>query len=131
MSNRKYLLSDDEIHTFLSQFCEGYKALLAEGVIHRDIKPENVMISDGIFKIADFGLAKFVKPEEASINANLSSKGTPLYMAPELYFEKAGSNKVDVFSLGLVLYRMAFRGVHPFYDERLKFKSVRDYATYM
>ena len=37
-------------------------------------------------------------------------KGTPLYMAPELKFEESGSSKVDVFSLGIVLYRLAFCG---------------------
>lgn len=89
------------------------------------------MVNDGTFKIADFGFAKFVKPEEVGVNANLSSKGTPLYMPPELYFDKQGSSKVDVFSLGIVLYRMTFRGIHPFYDETRKFRSIKEYAKYM
>lgn len=110
MQSHKYLLAEEDIQDFLVQFCAGYRVLMQAGVIHRDIKPENIMLNDGTFKIADFGLAKFLKPEEVCINTNLSSKGTPLYMPPELYFDKQGSSKVDVFSLGIVLYRMAFRG---------------------
>ena len=49
-------------------------------VVHRDIKPENILIHNGDFKIADFGLSKSVQNTE--IIENMSAKGTPLYMAP-------------------------------------------------
>jgi serine/threonine protein kinase len=52
-------------------------------------------------------------------------------MSPELFFGKVGSDKVDIFSLGIVLYRLAFKGSHPFYDETKRFKSIREYGYYM
>jgi serine/threonine protein kinase len=64
----------------LKQFCEGYKVLYNNGIVHRDIKPENILIHNGDFKIADFGLSK--KVEDMEIIGNMSAKGTPLYMAP-------------------------------------------------
>lgn len=57
----------------------------------------------------------------------MSAKGTPLYMAPEIHFEKEGSSKVDVFSLGVVIYKMAFNGQYPFFDQSRKYRSVNEY----
>jgi serine/threonine protein kinase len=54
--------------------------LYNNGIVHRDIKPENILIHNGDFKIADFGLSK--KVEDMEIIENMSAKGTPLYMAP-------------------------------------------------
>jgi serine/threonine protein kinase len=73
-------LSEDKIWFFLKQFCDGYKVLYDRSIIHRDIKPENILIKDGNFKISDFGLSKVISNVE--FNENMSSKGTPLYMAP-------------------------------------------------
>jgi serine/threonine-protein kinase ULK/ATG1 len=99
--------------------------LYNNGIVHRDIKPENILIHNGDFKIADFGLSK--KVEDMEIIANMSAKGTPLYMAPEIHVEKEGSSKVDVFSLGVVLYKMAFNGQYPFFDQNRKYRSVNEY----
>ena len=125
MIRNKYLFEEEQLQDFLRQFCSGYKVLLDAHVIHRDIKPENIMLHNGTFKIADFGFAKFIPQEDMSTNTNISSKGTPLYMSPELFFDRVGSSKVDVFSLGIVLYRMTFKGQHPFYDENKRFRSIR------
>ena len=56
--------------------------LIKANLVHRDIKPDNIMINNNIIKIADFGFSKVV--ELVSIYNNMSTKGTPLYMAPEL-----------------------------------------------
>lgn len=109
----------------MKQFCDGYKVLYDRSIVHRDIKPENILIHNGNYKISDFGLAKFM--ENVDIIENMSSKGTPLYMAPELHLEKEGSSKVDVFSLGIILYRMAFRGRFPFFEHGRTYHSVSDY----
>lgn len=93
--------------------------LIKANLVHRDIKPDNVMINNNIYKIADFGFAKVL--ELVSIDNNMSTKGTPLYMAPELLTEGEGSNKVDVFSLGIILYRMAYKGTFPFYDPKRRY----------
>ena len=67
------------IWDFLKQFCRGYQVLYDNKIIHRDIKPENILIHNGVFKIADFGLAKKMSNHE---DLSISMKGTPVYMAP-------------------------------------------------
>lgn len=81
--DRKNDLEEEKIWFFLKQFCEGYKVLYDKSIIHRDIKPENILIHNGNFKIADFGLAKPIANVETL--ENISTKGTPLYMAPEIH----------------------------------------------
>jgi serine/threonine-protein kinase ULK/ATG1 len=49
-------------------------------MIHRDIKPDNILIHNGDFKIADFGLSKIASHPE--VDLHLPLKGTPIYMAP-------------------------------------------------
>lgn len=111
--NAMKLMPEDKIWDFLLQICRGYQVLLDASLIHRDIKPDNILINDGIFKIADFGLTKRLR--NTSVVENLSFKGTPLYMAPEINGNQEGCSKVDVFSLGCVLYQLAYDGLHPFY----------------
>jgi eukaryotic-like serine/threonine-protein kinase len=74
------------------------------GIFHRDIKPSNVIVaSDGIARIIDFGLAK---TSDATVTADGSTKGTPLYMSPEQATGKAVDFRTDLWSLGAVLFEM-------------------------
>jgi serine/threonine protein kinase len=107
-------MPEDKIWDFLYQFCKGYQVLLDANLIHRDIKPDNILINDGVFKIADFGLSKRIR--DPSLIENLSFKGSPLYMAPEIIEEKEGNSKIDVFSLGCVVYELAYDGSQPFVE---------------
>lgn len=75
--------------------CEKYN------ILHRDIKPDNIFISkDGNFKLGDFGIARKVE----NYQMGLSIKGSYEYMAPEVYQGKAYDARVDIYSLGIVLY---------------------------
>lgn len=120
MKNRS--ISELEIWELVKQFCKGYQVLFDNNLIHRDIKPDNILMHNGQIKIADFGLAR--KVFDSRVTQNLSSKGTPLYMAPELEFKSEGSSKIDVFSFGIVLYRLVYRGEYPF---GMDFKSAEEY----
>ena len=74
------------------------------GVLHRDIKPDNILIDKfGHLKLADFGVSKQVPHLDALCGTVI---GTPLYMPPEMYQERAYSFKVDVWMMGSVLYEM-------------------------
>ncbi len=83
--------------------CDALEVCFNSGYVHRDIKPENIFVSDkGEYYLGDFGLAKQLK-ERAK---NVSSRGTETYIAPEAY--TAGCSQItDLYSLGLVLYKMA------------------------
>jgi serine/threonine protein kinase len=74
------------------------------GIIHRDLKPANILLGPTSHcpKIADFGLSR----EEDTRAKMTADRGTPLYMAPEIIKGDPYSNKVDVFSFGVLLYEI-------------------------
>ena len=82
------------------------------GIIHRDIKDDNVFVAaNGEYKIGDFGVSKVLK---GSTKAE-SVKGTPNFIAPEVYLNKEGyTQSVDLYSLGIVLYRLLNYNRNPF-----------------
>jgi serine/threonine protein kinase len=89
----------------------------ALNIVHRDLKPPNVMISrTGEVKVADFGIAKAVTNLSTTTTGSL--KGTPLYMAPEVWRgERDLQPRVDLFALGVMLWEMTmgrhlFQGDH-------------------
>ena len=90
--------------------CDALHYSHGRGVVHRDIKPANILVAlDGTVKIADFGLAKLVHPDDAHLELTRSSAslGTPRYMAPEqLAGAKDTDHRVDIYALGVVLYEL-------------------------
>ena len=77
---RRKRLTEIEAQCFMMQLIKGLKYLHDHKVIHRDLKPANILIHDGVFKIADFGFAKYV--DYSSSQMLRSCVGSPLYMAP-------------------------------------------------
>lgn len=77
-------------------------------MIHRDIKPDNIMVtSDGIVKVADFGLVKSTEIEKDLTGMSQSMlMGTPHYMSPEQFEGKIIDHRTDIYSLGVTLYYM-------------------------
>lgn len=101
-----------DVVTLGKDILTGLKACHENGIIHRDIKDDNIFVSEsGGYKIGDFGVSKVLKD---STKAE-SLKGTPNYLAPEVYLGKAGYTvSVDLYSLGIVLYRLLNYGRNPF-----------------
>ena len=70
--------------------------------MHRDIKADNVFLcSNGMLKLGDFGLTT---PHVDDVKGGMA--GTPLYMAPEIFKGQHYDFKVDIWALGVLLYRM-------------------------
>ena len=85
--------------------CKALELYQKYNIIHRDIKPENIFVSDnGDFKLGDFGIARTIE----KTMSDLSKKGTYNYMAPEVYQGGEYGFSVDLYSLGIVLYRISW-----------------------
>ncbi|HEU4993424.1 MAG TPA: protein kinase [Gemmatimonadaceae bacterium] len=81
-------------------------------VVHRDIKPANIMIDeDGWAIVTDFGIAKV--QDVQNLTATGTAIGTPHYMSPEQFHNKAITGASDQYSLGVVAYEMLV-GKKPF-----------------
>lgn len=73
------------------------------GIIHRDIKPANIMLTrDGDVKIADFGAAQLTRSEETTV----VGVGSPSYMSPEQIRMDALDHRTDIYSLGVVMFKL-------------------------
>ena len=105
------LLPPQRVAALLETCCDALSYANAHGVIHRDLKPANILMSaDGEAKVADFGVA-FSNLAFDSTRAMVV--GSPAYMAPEQIEGKPASMKSDMYSMGIMLYKMLV-GALPF-----------------
>jgi len=77
----------------------------SKGVVHRDVKPGNIILqSDGVVKIADFGIAKVM--ESSTLTQTAAIVGSPHFMAPEQLKGELVSGRTDQYALAVVAYAL-------------------------
>jgi len=120
---KRCVLSETFLCYVAYQILEGLKYLHTSNIIHYDIKPNNIVIDDFLnIKIIDFSTSLDIS-EIKDPYFKLKYRGTTFYMAPEVIKKEKINvkdfHKIDLFSLGVTLYRLAF-GIYPFdleYDD--------------
>lgn len=90
---------------FTAQILRALQHAHERGIIHRDVKPQNIMLlQDGTIKVTDFGIARFSQSETQTMTDK--ALGSVHYIAPEQARGDFTSDKVDIYSVGVMLYEM-------------------------
>jgi serine/threonine protein kinase len=109
--------------------CTAIELCTNNKIIHRDIKEENIFVSkDKKFKLGDFGVSK----DLSEISLASTKIGTPLYVAPEVLKNESYDTRADIYSLGIVLYKLLNSGRYPFmpkYPEKITYSDTQTSFT--
>jgi len=111
----KKKLPESTCHVFLQQLASALKYLRQNNVSHMDLKPQNILLTNvissktirykgPILKLADFGFASYFSGEQTKS----SLRGSPLYMAPEMVLDRKYDAKVDLWSVGVIMFECLF-----------------------
>ena len=98
-------LPEHQIWKILIEVCYALHYLHQNNIIHRDLKPSNILLHKGSVKLCDFGVSCRIN---SKVGHAYSVVGTPYYLSPELITNKPYNSKVDIWSLGCVLYELIF-----------------------
>lgn len=129
VANKRYY-STEELLNIFTQLIAGMIDI-SKAVVHRDIKLENILISNGLYKISDYGLAKSVGEVTRSVSKTMKGYGSELYYAPELWANPdahgLNSTKVDIYAMGIVFYQLA--NLYYPYEDSSDYKAMHMYAS--
>jgi len=112
-------LSIEQVLRLMITVCDAVDYAHRNLVVHCDLKPSNILVSDGIPKLLDFGIATLMKPvstpEEAScsVEQDASTPMTPTFAAPEQIRGESVTTVTDIYALGVLLYRL-LSGAYPY-----------------
>ena len=111
LEKNKEGFNEDEIYEIMTQLNNGLKIMKENNIIHRDLKLENILIkykdnNNKIIKLADYGSSKRLDPLYQ--NYCYTNTGTLKYTAPEILMEEKHNHKCDLWSIGVIIYRLKF-----------------------
>ena len=106
-------MPEEEVLRWIHGLCAGVAYLHDHGIVHRDLKPGNIFCDEGVVKVGDYGLSKFISCSRRS--GQTESVGTVHYMAPEISNGRYG-REIDTYAIGIILYEM-LTGQVPFEGE--------------
>ncbi len=119
-----------EIRNIMNQLNNAFRVMQSYNIIHRDIKLENILVKynndskkDYVVKLGDFGLSREI------INKEIDDSfcGSPETMAPEIIEELPYNNKVDLWSIGMIMYQMYYNHFPNFNENYIPEKLPSDY----
>lgn len=116
-------ISSENVAEYGLQILSALSLIHDKGIIHRDLKPANIIINlENKVKIMDFGIAQVSMNQELTRQASVI--GTIQYLAPEIFKNQKATPTSEMFSFGILLYKMStgvvpFRGVSPEETARL------------
>ena len=103
LSQSKSLRDLAFVQSVMAQLCAALDYAHSQQVLHRDVKPNNVLVTpEGVVKLFDFGLARLQSDADRDQSMMV---GTPYYMAPEQQFNGQIDHRIDIYALGVVLFR--------------------------
>jgi len=102
--------TNDQIIDIVKQITNGLEYLHKNNILHRDLKLENILLNNNTIKICDFGFSIIIKENLQLLNTIC---GTPLFMSPELLYNKPYTIKSEIWSLGIIFYYILYK-THPF-----------------
>jgi serine/threonine protein kinase len=87
----------------LFQICEGLKYAHSRNIVHRDLKPQNILMKNGIPKLSDWGLSRFLAGAKISTT---QPSFTPYYAAPEQIAGQPKDQRTDIWQMGVIFYEL-------------------------
>lgn len=103
-----YQMSLLKSQQILQQLASALQYLHSHNIFHMNLKPKNILIATKPFvtlKVGDYGFAQYLSNSEYKLNIH----GSPLYKAPEILLDKQFDNRVDLWSIGVIMYEWIFR----------------------
>ncbi len=110
-------LDEEKIIRLGTDVCTALGLCRKKNIVHRDVSLDNIFVHDDNYKLGDFGVAKVLEGVAVTMH---SLAGKPLYMAPEIYNAALSDTdidsaaRVDIYSLGILLYRLSNHMRYPF-----------------
>ena len=112
-NERKRGFNNEEIYKILIQLNKIFKAMEENQIVHRDLKPENILVKfiddkNFLIKLSDYVCSKRLEIFSSKKMITTQGVGTILYMVPEIINKEEYNFKCDLWSLGIIIYRLYF-----------------------